>query len=234
MKKWILTTFLIVFSSGALASSLSDDVNALGGNKALMKKVRAIDPNNKVRVVQNRSVDRRLRLELGLNYGAYNGGDPYLKTDSIGGQIEFHINPTVSLGARYASISNTLTSEGERVFKEAAALREQGINSGTVAVDPAEETVLGTISIYPLYGKLNFFNRSIAQFDFYIIGGAGQTKLQSGNSPTYTAGGGLGVWMSQHISGRLEARWQGHQDQVGDQKRDLSQTILTASFGFML
>lgn len=233
MKNWIIP-FLVLFSTTSLASSLADDVNALGGNRALMKKVRAIDPNNKVRVVQKRSVDRRLRLELGFNYGVYNGGDPYLKTDSIGGQLEFHVNPSISIGARYASISNTLSSEGERVFQQAASLREQGINSGTVAVDPAEETVLGTISFYPLYGKMNFFNRSIAQFDFYIIGGAGQTKLQSGNTPTYTAGGGLGIWMSQHISGRLEARWQGYQDQIGDQKRDLSQTILTASFGFLL
>lgn len=233
MKRWIIT-FLVLFSTTSLANSLADDVNSLGGNKALMKKVRAIDPDNKVRVVQKRSVDRRLRLELGFNYGVYTGGDPYLKTDSIGGQLEFHINPTVSIGARYSSLSNSLSSEGERVFREASALREQGINAGTVAVDPAQETVLGTISIYPLYGKMNFFNRSIAQFDFYIVGGAGQTKLQSGNSPTYTAGGGLGVWMSQHVSGRLEARWQGHQDQVGDQKRDLSQTIISASFGFLL
>ncbi len=234
MKKWILTTLLMTLSTTAFASSLADDANSLGGNKALMKKVRAIDPDNKVRVVQNRSVDRRLRLEMGLNYGAYTGGDPYLKTDSVGGQLEFHVNPTISIGARYASLSNTLSAEGERVFSQAASLRAQGINSGTVAVDPAQETVLGTVSIYPLYGKLNFFNRSIAQFDFYMLGGAGTTKLQSGNSPTYTAGGGLGVWISKHIASRLEARWQGHQDQIADQKRDISQTILTASFGFML
>lgn len=233
MKSWILAS-LMLLSSLSMASSLSDDVNSLGGNKALMKKVRAIDPDNKIRVVQNRTVDRRHRLELSLNYGAYTGGDPYLKTDAIGGQLEYHINPSFSLGARYASISNSLSGEGERVFAQAASLREQGINTGTVAVDPAEETVLGTISIYPLYGKLNFFNRSIAQFDLYMVGGAGTTKLQSGNSPTYTAGGGLGVWVSKHVSGRLEARWQGHQDQIADQKRDINQTILSASFGFML
>lgn len=232
-KLWTLTPLLFMAFS-CFAGSLSDDVNSLGGNKDLMNKVRAIDPNNKIRVVQNRSVDRRFRLELGFNYGAYTGGDPYLKTDSIGGQIELHINPTISLGARYASISNTLSAEGERVFKNAQSLKEQGINSGTVAIDPAEETVLGTISVYPLYGKLNFFNRSIAQFDFYMIGGAGTTKLQSGNSPTYTVGGGLGIWMSQHISGRLEARWQGHQDQIGDQKRDINQAIFNATFGFLL
>jgi outer membrane beta-barrel protein len=127
-----------------------------------------------------------------------------------------------------------MTSEGERVFKQASALREQGINSGTVAVDPAESTVLGTISVYPLYGKLNLFNRSIAQFDVYMIGGAGTTKLSSGSSPTFTAGGGLGLWMTQHIAGRLEARWQGHQDQVGGESRDVNQTILSASFGFLL
>ncbi|HAG91168.1 MAG TPA: hypothetical protein DCL41_04820 [Bdellovibrionales bacterium] len=234
MKSLILSLMLMTLASQSWAGSLSDDVNSLGGNKALMKKVKAIDPNNRVRVVQNRSVDRRLRLEMDFNYGAYNGGDPYLKSDSIGGQLEFHINPSISIGARYASMSNELSAEGKRVFDQASSLRAQGINTGSVEVDPAEETILGTLSYYPLYGKLNFFNRSIAQFDFYVIGGAGTTKLKSGSSPTYTAGGGLGVWMSQHISGRLEARWQGHQDQVGGTDRDINQSVLTASFGFLL
>ena len=234
MKPWILTLLTVFISLPGWAGSLSSDVDSLGGNQDLMKKVKAIDPNNRVRVVQKRSVDRHYRLELGFNYGAYSDGDPYLKTDSIGGQVEFHINPTFSVGARYASLSNTLSAEGERVFDQASSLRAQGVNTGTVEVDPAQETILGTISIYPLYGKLNFFNRSIAQFDFYAIGGAGTTKLKSGSSPTYTAGGGLGVWMSQHISGRLEARWQGHQDQIGGEARTLNQSVLTASFGFLL
>lgn len=221
-------------SSAAFAQSLADDMGSLGGNKDLMKKVKAIDPNNRVRVVQHRTVDRNLRLEIGFNYGSYTGGDPYLKTDSVGGMLEFHLTPMFSVGARYASVSNTLTSEGERVFKQAATLKEMGGNPGTVAVDPAEETVLGTVSFYPFYGKLNLFDRSIAQFDLYMIGGAGQTKLRSGSSPTYTAGGGMGLWMTQHFSTRLEARWQGHQDDLGGKKRDLNQTILSASVGFLL
>jgi len=238
MKTWkqllCLSAAILFTASSAFAGTLLDDANSLGGNQDLMTKVRAINPDNRVRIVQKRTVDRHWRLEVDFNYGAYMGGDPYLKSDSIGGQMELHINPHWSVGARYASISNTLSSEGERVFKQAESLRAQGINSGTVAVDPASSTLLGTISLYPLYGKLNFFNRSIAQFDLYVLGGAGTTQLSSGTSPTFTAGGGLGVWMSQHISGRLEARWQGHKDEVSGESRDINQTILSASFGFLL
>jgi len=51
-----------------------------------------------VRVVQNRLVNRDMRLELGVNYGSFAGGDPYLNTDQLGGSVDLHINPMFSVG----------------------------------------------------------------------------------------------------------------------------------------
>ncbi|MEO0337240.1 MAG: hypothetical protein AAF202_12660, partial [Pseudomonadota bacterium] len=64
----IIPLILCLFTGlSAFADSLLDDAGTLGGNKELIQKARSIDPNNKVRIVQNRLVDRRWRLELGVN-----------------------------------------------------------------------------------------------------------------------------------------------------------------------
>ncbi|HMN67285.1 MAG TPA: hypothetical protein PKC28_01980, partial [Bdellovibrionales bacterium] len=60
----------------------------------------------------------------------------------------------------------------------------------------------------------------------------------SGTAPVYTAGGGVGIWFTQHFATRLEARWQGYKDRVFDgldtQSRDINQTLLTATVSFIL
>src|SRR6266404_1813185 len=96
-----------LFAANTWAADLTQEMDALGANKELMKKARAIDPDNKVRVVQNRQVDRNYRLEVGLNYGASAaGGDPYVNTTMLGGEMDFHINPRWSIGARYQNYQN--------------------------------------------------------------------------------------------------------------------------------
>jgi hypothetical protein len=64
---------LIILLASALSCSawadLDSDLRGLGGNKELIRRARGLDPKNKVSVVQNRAVDRDLRLELGINYG---------------------------------------------------------------------------------------------------------------------------------------------------------------------
>src|SRR5438445_5618800 len=107
MKCMILTLAALLSLNTWAAADLNQEMDALGANRDLMKKAKAIDPDNKVRVVQNREVDRNYRLELGVNYGANAaGGDPYVNTSAIGGQLDFHITPRWSLGARYTSYQN--------------------------------------------------------------------------------------------------------------------------------
>lgn len=215
---------------------LSTEMDALGANRDLMRKAKAIDPKNKVRVVQNREVSRTMRFEVDLDYGMALGGDPYVKSDVLGGQLNFHITPRFSIGGRYYDISNSLNSEGKAVFEDAKSRNNNNYRAPAVAY--ADDAWLAVANWYPVYGKLSLFEKAISQFDLYLLAGAGQINLDTGSTPLYTAGGGAGIWLTQHIATRLEARWQGYKDQPGRNygyniNRDINQTILTATVGFL-
>jgi outer membrane beta-barrel protein len=230
---------LSLLAFNAWPDELTTKMDALGANKDLMKKARAIDPHNRVRVVQNRDVDRNYRLELGINYGMAEGGDPYVNTSVLGGNLDFHITPRWSIGARYINSQNELTSEGKQVFADAERRQQQNDpNFRKPGVDYAKDTWLAVLNWYPIYGKMNLFDAGISQFDIYFLGGAGQVTLGSGTEPIYTAGGGVGIWFTQHFASRLEARWQGYQDHPWNgsarDNRDVNQTVLTATVSFLL
>lgn len=238
--KHLILALTAICALNTWAADLTQEMDALGANRELMKKARAIDPNNKVRVVQNREVSRTMRLEFGLNYGTVAGGDTYLNSNMIGGQLDFHVTPHWSVGARYYDVSNTLSSEGKDVFDDAQARKRAGdTNYRDPGIDYAKSTWLTVVNWYPIYGKMSLFESAVSQFDIYLLGGAGQSRLGSGfTTPVYTAGGGVGLWLTKHISTRLEARWQGfkdHPDHINTaNQRDVNQTILTATVGFLL
>jgi outer membrane immunogenic protein len=234
MKRLSLILLSLLAVQAWAATDLAQEMDALGANKELMKKAQAIDPENRVRVVQNRDVDRYNRLELGLNTALVEGGDPYTNSNILGANLDFHITPRWSAGLRYSNYSNSLTDEGKRVnddFQKDRSLR-------VPSIDSAKNSWLGMVSWYPMYGKINMFDAGIAQFDIYFTGGAGQIMLKSGTEPLYSAGGGVGFWMTQHLSMRLEARWQGYTDHpsIGTDviNRSINETILGASVGFLL
>jgi outer membrane immunogenic protein len=237
MKKLILATliFLPMIAFGAPRKKmLMTNLDSLGSNKAIAERAKAIDAENRVRIVQNRSVDRNFRLELGMSYDGVNGGDTYVSTNNVGYVLDFHINPYISIGARYYDAYNSLTPEGERIFAQAAQARAMGDNSVRPDIDSPISTTLGVIEVYPLYGKLNFFDLGVTQFDVYALGGYGQMKLQSGPTSTWTAGGGVGVWWSQHFTTRIEARYQAYQDKINTGPRDQGVTTFSLGIGIML
>lgn len=235
MKRLTLVILSLLAINAWAAKDLTKEMDALGANKELMKKAKAIDPNNRIRVVQNREVDRYMRLEVGLAYGMNAGGDPYVNTSILGGQLDFHVTPRWSVGARYYNANNQLTQEGKQVFKEAEAEKAKGNNNYRIPdTDYAKDTWLGVINWYPIYGKMNLFDQVVSQFDLYLLAGAGQVNLASGSSPTYTAGAGAGVWLTQHFATRLEARWQGYEDKVYNAKRSVDMTVLNVSVAFLL
>jgi outer membrane immunogenic protein len=222
-------------SWAAHAADITQNMNGLGGDKDLMKKARALDPDNRVRVVQNRTVDRNWRMELGVGYGALAGGNPYLDTQDYGVNFDVHINPMFSVGARYNRYYNKLNSEGDRVFADAQ--RHQAAHDDTwhtPAVDYLNSSEMATLSFYPIYGKLNMLDMGITQFDLYMIGGYGQAHTENGSSPTWTAGGGAGIWLSQHFASRLEVRYQSYQEKIYSGSRDVNAVVSTFSIGFML
>lgn len=227
-------SLLFIATTNLAHAGVSDDLEGLGGNKELVRRARAIDPDNKIRVVQNRTVDRDLRLEFGIQGGLVTGGDPYVSTNTLGVNLDFHINPHWSIGARYYNSANSLSAEGKRVFSAASEAKNTGAYYERPEIDYASNTYIGVLNWYPVYGKLNFLDLGIAQFDMYFLGGAGQIELQSGPTSTYTAGGGVGLWLHRHVSARIEARYQTYEDQLKSGSRRLDLTILTATLGFLL
>ena len=234
--KHLSLILIALFAMNSWAADLTQEMDSLGANQELMKKANAIDPDNQVQIVQKREVDRTNRLELGINYG-FNatGGDPYINTSSLGGEMDYHFNPHWSIGARYYNYTNTYNAEGRAVISDANANLP---GSHIPSVTWAHDSYMGVIDWYPVYGKLNFFDASVIQFDLYLLGGGGVIDLSTGSSPIYTAGGGIGIWFTQHIASRLEVRWQGYQDQAFDgteyNTRNENETVLSFALTFLL
>ncbi|PIT98843.1 MAG: outer membrane beta-barrel domain-containing protein [Bdellovibrionales bacterium CG10_big_fil_rev_8_21_14_0_10_45_34] len=193
---------------------VSYKLNTLGDNNEFLERAQALDSRQKVRVVQNRLVDRNLRLELGINGAFVSNSDSYVDTKLWGASADFHIIPQISLGVRYASYNNSLTPEGRRQFDE--AVRRQAIGDDYIRpdVDFPLSSTMGVVTFSPLYGKLNFFNLGVTQFDIYGLAGYGQMTLNSGASNTWTAGGGVGVWWNNTFTSRVEVKHQSYEDQI--------------------
>ena len=233
-----LARFTLIFlflPTLSLAAGVYDDFDSLGNNKDIAKRARRLDPKNKVRIVQNRLVDRNYRLELGVNYGTVAGGDSYLNTSNLGGSVDFHFNPRWSVGVRYYRSYNELTNQGKQVFDEAKRQQQEtGLSGDVVDVDFPVNTTFATINFYPIYGKLNFFDLGISQFDVYTLLGYGQVQTNNTSSPAYTLGAGVGLWLNNHFSTRFEARYQSYEDKVYSGTRDLNLTIFSFSIGLIL
>lgn len=211
------------------------DVDGLGGNDELMDMAEKLHPETKSRIVQERIVDRHNRLEVGVTYGGILGGTTYLQTQNLGASLEFHFTPRFSIGARYYNYSNSLSPEGSRAFanyREASAI--PGVYASAPDIDSPRNSKLAVMSWYPIYGKINFFDAAIAQFDIYLIGGGGQIELESGNATLLTAGTGFGLWMTKHLTARAEIRYQNYTDQIHTGPRNISAMAATLGLGWML
>ncbi len=211
--------------------SADKNLNSLGANDAILKRIRAYKSRHKIKVVQKRAVDRNFRFELGPSYNVISGGDPYTDSAAAGAQLEFHINPRWSLGVRYYDYKNTLNAEGKNIFDRASQVNtnsQEGLFGYVPEMDLMKSSTMATVSWYPVYGKLNFFDWKVAQFDLYALLGSGQMQLESGPTSTYMLGAGLGLWYTQHVSSRLEVRYQTYTDKVSYGERD--QDLLSVSF----
>lgn len=220
-------------SSVSTSKSMKSDFDTLGDNKAFADRVQSMDADRKVRIVQNRIVDLNHRLEVSVGYGINGGGgDSYVSTTNLGAQLDYHFSPRWAMGLRYEKFYNELS-------KEADAQYQRAINDATGTqrfpdIDLPLSSAVATLTFAPIYGKLNLFDLSVAHFDVYTMLGAGQIELKSGDSNIYTGGLGLSVWLTQHFSTRLEARYETYKDLVGTEDR--TQNIVKAMFtvGYLL
>jgi outer membrane beta-barrel protein len=220
MKKLVLSILTVSFALSAQAAerkSLKNDFATLGDNQVFAEKVKQMDQDKRVRIVQNRIVDLHNRFEIGGTYGYNTGGDSYVTTQNLGGILEFHFSPKFAMGIRYQHFYNELTSEGKSQYDayNAAVKNDPGASNLVPQIDNPEDVGMVTVSYSPIYGKLNLFDMSVAHFDVYTIAGYGKMKLTRGTSDLFTGGAGMGIWLTQNFSARLEARYEAYQDLVG-------------------
>ncbi|WP_413584081.1 outer membrane beta-barrel domain-containing protein [Bdellovibrio sp. HCB274] len=215
-------------------SDITADIDSLGGNEKLMNMAQNIKSESRSRIVQDRIVDRRNRLEVGVNYGMNFGGDAYTQTQALGAALDFHFTPRWSIGARYYDFGNSLSPEGKRIFEQAKANYAAGGRAYAVDIDYPENAVMAVLNWYPIYGKTSFMDIGVTQFDMYLLGGGGQITLSSGSTAVYTAGLGIGAWITKNLTARAEIRYMNYNDQPVTGERNLNVVTGNLGFGWML
>lgn len=209
MKKWIAILLFSVSATGmAENGDILKDFDSLGGNDILLEKARALNPDQKIEIVQNRFVSRTKRHEFTGEFANVVDGDPYLKARAAGFNYNFHLNPRWSFGLKYHYGFNELTEAAERSIQ--LAEKTDNKEGGVPDMDWAKQKFIASASYYPIYGKVNLFGQGIVHFDIYGTLGAGQVELRRINSTLYTGGIGLGMWLSQHLTARVEVRYEGY------------------------
>lgn len=238
MKKFAFVVAFITLAatSQAAQSSLNKDLETLGANRDLVRRAGKVSSDSVIRIVQKREVERETRLEFVANQMTWAGGDPYLDSSTLGLGLEFHINPKFSLGVQHARYSNAFSAEGRRVSEQLVQSQRR-----LDVYDFMTSSTLLSATWYPVYGKINWFDLGVTQFDLYTSVLGGVTSLnRSGDAGTFGIAGGFALWISQHVAARIEVRYQTHSDQVfsesegGFQNRRLDLTAIGASIGFLL
>jgi len=240
LKSVLAVTALTLISSLALAQTqsknLKKEFQTLGDNQDVVERVKNLDNQQRMRVVQNRLVDRNNRLEVNVDFGLVSGADSYVQTKSVGGALQYHINSKFSIGASYDKAYNSLTAEGSRRYDTVYTCQQTDAACAQTApsVDFPLETKMLSVSYYPIYGKLNIFDSSIAQFDLYASLGAGRKTLQSGETNVYAGSIGVGVWLNSLFTMRLEGRYESYKDLLKTENRQQNAASVVASLGILV
>lgn len=232
MKSRFISASLTLFIALAAhaESDLMKDFDSLGGNDALLDQARALNPDASIRIVQDRIVNRRKRVELAPEYATVLGGDPYNKTQNIGINAHYHINPHWSLGLKWDTSFNQLRPEGEALIHDP----DIAAHALIADIDYPKQEAMALVNWYPIYGKMNLFDLGVTHFDIYALAGAGTIELKSGFTSTWTAGGGVGFWISQHLSARTELRYQRYAVKHFNGEDTVQATVLGVQIGYLL
>lgn len=237
MKKMILVLSLVCGMTAQGAENIDAEFDSLGGNKIFLEKAKALEPEKKVSIVQNRTVPLDNRLELATEFSGTFGGDTYSRTKNLGLNAFYHFNPRWAIGAKYSYSFNSLTPEGQSLVDQAYAEFQKNPEAPTAAfpkMDYPKSEMMALFNYAPIYGKLNLFDQAVAHFDVYMLGGYGQVALLSGATPSYTAGGGLGFWINRSFSTRVEMRYQSYQAKYFETEKKMDLAVASVQMGWLL
>ncbi|MNJ94723.1 hypothetical protein D3C87_124250 [compost metagenome] len=235
MKSIILSTVLLM--SSVSFAQVEQEFDSFGGNEALYMKAKALNPQVESEVVQNRFVSRTNRFEVAPEFAGVFGGDSYNRTNNVGMNLHYHINPTWSVGVKYNYSFNTLTPEGKAMVNEAE--REASANPKDPKVMypqivyPKSEA-LALVNWYPIVGKLSFGKLGVAHFDTYLTAGYGQLELSNGTSPVSSLGVGMGFWVNRNITTRFEYRAQQYKAEYYERTENMLTSVASVQMGWML
>ncbi len=216
---------LLMFFSPLVHGDIMKDFDSLGGNDVLINRARLLQPDKQIKIVQERIVDLHQRSEFSLGYGNVIGGDAYLQTRMLLLNYHFHIDPRWSVGLSYFEAYNELTREGYFLIHEEDLVPD---------VDQPDSGYELMVNFAPLYGKINMFDLGVVQFDVYLTGSYGRMELESGETGLFSVGGGLGLWISRHLTARLEIRQRFYQAQRFSGPVDMETTLVSFTFGYLL
>lgn len=214
----------------AMSADLMKDFDTLGGNDVLLEKAKALNPEAQIRIVQDRVVSRRRRVEISPEFSSVLGGDAYNMTSNLGLNAHYHFTPQWSVGLKYSYSFNQLRQEGEYLINDVSVSGKAQIPQ----IDFPKQQAQLVVNWYPIYGKMNLYDLGVVHFDIYALAGGGQIELKSGMTTSYTAGGGIGLWVSQHLSTRFELRYEGYTAKryIGD--TNMNTTVAGIQVGYML
>ena len=240
MIKWLILSLLLAngaFAATDEAAKVEAEFDSLSGNKIFLEKAQALQPEQNVSIVQNRTVPLDSRVEIAPEFAGTFGGDAFTRSKNIGLNAVYHFNSRWAIGAKYSYSFNDLTPEGEAMMKSAIADYEKDTVHPTTAypyLDYQKSETMALLNWSPIYGKLNLLDKAVAHFDFYLVGGYGQVELLSGPTPTYTGGGGLAFWLTQKFSTRVEMRYQNYKAKSFSEDKNMDLAIASVQMGWLL
>lgn len=227
----------VAFAADSKTEDLGSEFDSLGGNKTLLEKAKALEPEVNVSIVQNRFVSRTKRVEIAPEFSGTFGGDTYTRTRNLGLNLHYHFNPRWSVGFKYNHSFNALTPEGESLVNASIEDYKKNPSSPGVAypdMDYQKNESMATVNWYPIYGKLNLLDQGVLHFDMYVLAGAGQVQMSSGASSSYTGGAGIGMWFTKNFTSRFEMRYQNHRARYLDGDKNLDLAVASLQMGWML
>jgi outer membrane beta-barrel protein len=232
----VVLIFALLLSSVSYAQ-VEQDIDSFGGNEALYIKAKALNPEVENEVVQNRFINSTNRLELAPEFSGVSGGDAYNRTNNLGMNAHYHINPGWSVGVKYNYATNTLTPEGKAMVQKATQAAEANPKDPSYlfpqVIYPKSE-ILGLVSWYPVVGKLSFGKWGVAHFDTYLTGGLGNIELSNGSTSTQTLGIGMGFWINSNLTTRFEYRAQQYKAEYYDKTENMLVGVGSVQMGWML
>ncbi len=205
MKKHLAFALLVSIVAVAEASAAKPVRLAANGAKSAPQKadVEAVKERywakgdeNETGVVQNRLYSKSGKLELGV-FGGRIDTDPFLDVSVLGGSLGYHFNEFWAL---------QLTGWKSFTSTSSAYARLAAQNAGT-NTNELRSFYGAEIAWSPIYGKLSVLGKAIVYYDFHLLGGAGITQGENGNSLTGSIGLGQQIYLDDWLSLKIDYRF---------------------------